>query len=69
MPYQRTATYIMTNKKNSTLYIGVTSDLIKRGYEHKSEATDGFTKQYGLHLLVYYELHSTMENAIHREND
>ena len=52
---------------NGTLYIGVTSHLQKRVWEHKHNVTDGFTKKYGLHMLVYYELHDTMESAIIRE--
>jgi len=47
--------YILASKKNGTLYIGVTSDLIKRIYEHKNGLVDGFTKKYKVHLLVYYE--------------
>jgi len=61
------AVYILSNYKNGTLYIGVTSDLIKRIYEHKSHAVDGFTKRYGVDKLVYYELHNSMEEAILRE--
>lgn len=59
--------YIMTNKKKGTLYIGVTSNLIKRIYEHKQGFVDGFTKRYDLKTLAYYELHSKMEQAILRE--
>ncbi len=59
--------YILTSKKEGTLYIGVTSDLIKRVYEHKNNLVEGFTRQYGIHHLVYYELHQTMEDAILRE--
>ena len=61
------AVYIVTNKINGTLYIGVTSDLIKRVYEHKHHLIDGFTKKYNCSLLVYYEVHATMEAAIMRE--
>ena len=50
-----------------TLYIGVTSDLIKRVWQHKTEQLDGFTKKYGIHFLVYYELHQEMLTAIARE--
>ena len=57
----------MTNKRNGTLYIGVTSDLIKRVWEHKNSLAGGFTKRYGLHHLIWYELHETMESAILRE--
>lgn len=57
----------MASSRNGTLYIGVTSDLVKRGYEHKHHLADGFTKKYHCSLLVYYELCDTMEAAIHRE--
>ena len=61
------AVYIMTNKKDGTLYIGVTSNLIKRVYEHKQSFVDGFTSKYYLKKLVYFELHYSMEEAIKRE--
>jgi putative endonuclease len=60
-------TYIMSNKKNGTLYIGVTSNLIKRVYEHKSNFVDGFTKKYNLKILVYYEVFDDIVEAIRRE--
>lgn len=59
--------YILTNKPNGTLYIGVTSNLIKRIYEHKQKLVDGFSKQHGLDKLVYYEVYETIAEAIHRE--
>jgi putative endonuclease len=58
---------MMTNQRNGTLYIGVTSDLIKRVWQHKNEVTDGFTRKYNLQTLIWYELHSTMASAIARE--
>ena len=61
------AIYIMTNKRNGTLYTGVTSNLIKRIHQHKERVMAGFTKKYDCKLLVYYEVHSTMEIAITRE--
>jgi len=61
------AVYIMTNKRKGTLYTGVTSNLVKRVYEHKNGAVPGFTKNYGCKRLVYYEIHGNMENAITRE--
>lgn len=61
------AIYIVTNQRNGTLYTGVTSDLVKRIAEHRSETYDGFTKNYGCKLLVHYELFETMETAILRE--
>ena len=59
--------YIMTNKKNGTLYIGVTSNIIKRVYHHKNKLVDGFTKKYNLTKLVYYEVYETIDEAIKRE--
>ena len=59
--------YILTNKNNTTLYIGVTSNLAKRIYEHKTKAVDGFTKKYNLTKLVYYEVYEDIYNAISRE--
>ena len=56
--------YIMTNQRNGTLYTGVTSNLIKRVYEHKSDIHNGFSKKYGCKQLVFYELYETMEAAI-----
>ncbi len=59
--------YILTSQRNGTLYIGVTSDLIKRVWEHQSDVVEGFTKQYQVHTLVWYEVHENMESAITRE--
>lgn len=59
--------YIVTNQRNGTLYVGVTSNLIKRIWEHKTKVVKGFTRKYGLDRLVWYELHETMESAIQRE--
>lgn len=59
--------YIMTNRRHGTLYVGVTSDLRKRVYEHKNEIVKGFTSKYHLHKLVYYEVHDSAESAILRE--
>ena len=59
--------YIITNKRNGTIYTGVTSDIVKRIYEHKTGIIGGFTKQHGCKILVFYELHDTMEAAILRE--
>ena len=61
------AVYILASKRNGTLYIGVTSNLIQRVWQHKENHIEGFTKRYGIHLLVYYELHQTMPDAISRE--
>ncbi|OGZ33775.1 MAG: GIY-YIG nuclease [Candidatus Portnoybacteria bacterium RBG_13_41_18] len=59
--------YILANKSNGTLYIGVTSDLKKRVYEHKNDLIEGFTKKYQIHMLVYYEQTNDIESAIRRE--
>ncbi len=59
--------YILASEKNGTLYIGVTGDLIRRIYEHKQNLIDGFTKEYNVHKLVYYEVHKEIEEAITRE--
>ena len=59
--------YILTNQNNSVLYLGVTSDLIKRIYQHKEKLIPGFTSKYLLHKLVYYEVLDDMYNAISRE--
>ena len=61
------AVYILANKRNGTLYIGVTSHLRKRVWEHKTDLTEGFTKRYGARRLVYYELHEDLASAISRE--
>jgi putative endonuclease len=67
MKRQAIATYILASQKNGTLYIGVTSNLIKRTYLHKTKMLDGFTKKYNVQLLVYYELYDSVMDAIHRE--
>lgn len=57
----------MASRSNGTLYIGVTSDLVKRVWQHRNEIAPGFTSRYHVHDLVWYELHETMETAILRE--
>jgi putative endonuclease len=59
--------YIMASRRNGTLYVVVTSDLVKRIWEHRNSTVEGFTKHYGVHQLVWYELHENMESAIARE--
>ena len=59
--------YIMTNRANGVLYVGVTSDLVRRVWEHREGIVDGFTKQYGLKRLVYFERHEDIQTAIQRE--
>ena len=61
------AVYIMANKRNGTLYTGVTSVLVQRAWQHREGVADGFTKRYGCKMLVWYELADTMEGAILRE--
>lgn len=59
--------YIVSNQRNGTLYVGVTSNLARRVYEHREGLVDGFTRRYSLKRLVWYEQHETMEAAITRE--
>ncbi|PIE55687.1 MAG: hypothetical protein CSA34_07880 [Desulfobulbus propionicus] len=61
------AVYILASKKNGTLYVGVTSNLAKRVWEHKNDVGKGFTRRYQVHRLVWYEVHEGMEAAITRE--
>ena len=66
---KRPCVYMLANKRNGSLYVGVTSDVIKRIWEHKSGLVQGYTKKYGLNRLVWYELQDTMESAIQREKN
>lgn len=59
--------YILASSRNGTLYTGVTSDIVKRIWEHKNDVVKGFTRRYGVHTLVWFEIHETMESAIARE--
>jgi putative endonuclease len=59
--------YILASRIGGTLYIGVTNDLVRRGYEHRESLVQGFTKKYEVHRLVYFEQHSDIEAAIRRE--
>ena len=61
------AVYILASKRNGTIYVGVTSNLIQRAWQHREGAIAGFTKRHGCKLLVWFELHSTIEHAIARE--
>jgi putative endonuclease len=61
------AVYILASERNGTLYIGVTSDLVKRIWEHKNNLVKGFTQRYNVHNIVWYELHESMNSAIERE--
>jgi putative endonuclease len=59
--------YLLASKRNGTLYVGVTSDLVQRIWQHKNDLVEGFTKRYGVHTLVWYEMSETMQAAIARE--
>ena len=59
--------YIMASRRNGTLYVGVTNDLVRRVYEHRESVADGFTKRHGVKLLVYFEIFDAIEPAIQRE--
>ena len=59
--------YIMASQRNGTLYIGVTNDLVRRIYEHRNGAVDGFTKWHRVKVFVFFEVHESIESAIQRE--
>jgi len=61
------AVYILASQRNGTLYVGVTSNLVKRVWEHKNDQVEGFSRRYGVHMLVYYEILDAMDAAITRE--
>ncbi|MGC1548910.1 MAG: GIY-YIG nuclease family protein [Rhodanobacter sp.] len=67
MDRRQPSVYMLASGKNGTLYIGVTSDLTKRIWQHKNNLVESFTSRYDAHSLVWYELHPTMESAILRE--
>ena len=67
MNIKQPAVYIVANQRNGTMYVGVTSHLAQRIYQHKNNLIDGFTKRYGCKSLVYYEYYQTMADAITRE--
>jgi len=64
---KRPCVYILASKRNGTLYIGVTSDVLRRVWEHKTGVVEGFSRKYNVHRLVYVEFHETMPDAIARE--
>lgn len=59
--------YMLASRRNGTLYVGVTSNLVGRVFQHRNGLAEGFTKKYGVHMLVWFELHERMESAILRE--
>jgi putative endonuclease len=65
--HKQPAVYILASKRNGTVYVGVTSNLQQRAWQHKNQSTTGFTHRYHVHMLVYYELHGDMVSAITRE--
>ncbi|HEB96649.1 MAG TPA: GIY-YIG nuclease family protein [Sedimenticola thiotaurini] len=64
---KRPCVYLLASRRNGTLYVGVTSDLLKRVWQHRSDCVEGFSRRYRIHRLVWYEQHETMESAILRE--
>jgi len=66
MPYY---TYILASRRNGTLYVGVTNDLVRRVYEHRSGAVEGFTKRYAVKMLVYFEVLEMAAAAVQREKN
>ncbi|HSI52525.1 MAG TPA: GIY-YIG nuclease family protein [Ramlibacter sp.] len=67
MDAKQPAVYILASQPNGTLYVGVTSNLVQRTWQHREHLADGFTRQYDVSQLVWYELHADMEQAITRE--
>jgi putative endonuclease len=61
------AVYLMASRRNGTLYVGVTSNLVQRAWQHREGIVDGFTHRYGVRTLVWFELHASMQSAIARE--
>jgi putative endonuclease len=66
MPYY---VYLLASKKHGTLYLGVTNDILRRSYEHRSKAADGFTSRYGIDKLVWFEIYDDVATAIAREKE
>ena len=67
MSEKRPCVYILASRRNGTLYVGVTSDIARRAWQHRSNAVGGFVRNYGVHRLVFVEFHETMADAILRE--
>ena len=64
---EQPSVYLLPSDRNGTLYVGVTSDLVRRIWQHRTHAVEGFTSRYGITRLVWFELHDLMESAIQRE--
>ena len=69
MRSKQPAVCLLANKRNGTLYVGVSNDLVRRVYEHREGQSDGFTKKYGIKILVYFEQHEDIAQAIQREKN
>ena len=67
MATKRPAVYILASRRNGTLYVGVTSDLVKRIWQHRARPVDAFTRRHHVHVLVFFEQHESMESAMLRE--
>ena len=67
MSEKRACVYILASKRNGTLYVGVTSDIARRAWQHRSNGVSGFVRDYGVHRLVFVEFHETMADTILRE--
>jgi putative endonuclease len=67
MSTKKPSVYMLASERNGTLYVGVTSDLVKRVWQHRTGAVEGFTRRYAVHQLVWYEMHTSMHAAIARE--
>ena len=67
MDWRQPCVYMLASQRNGTLYVGVTSDLVKRIWQHRNEVVEGFTSRHHVHALAWYELHESMESAILRE--
>ena len=67
MASDRPCVYLLASRRNGTLYLGVTSNLVQRVWQHKNDLVEGFTKRYSVHTLVWYEAHAIITNAISRE--
>src|SRR5258708_21723385 len=69
MPAMAYYVYLLASKKHGTLYLGVTNDIVRRGYEHRTKVVPGFTKRYGVDKLVWFEIYDDVTTAIAREKE